>query len=76
LLRFVIEIALKIFVLGFVNVKVKQSNPITGLDRARGFQEVEVPRFQYIRHMKAFSPTHRPPLPLRKYLWNSILGRV
>ena len=30
----------------------KQSNPITGLDRPRGFQEVEAPRFQDSRHMK------------------------
>ena len=29
-----------------------KSNPITGLDRPRGFQEVEAPRFQYSRHMK------------------------
>ena len=27
-------------------------NPITGLDRPSGFQEVEAPRFQDIRHMK------------------------
>jgi len=33
-----------------VKVKVKQS--ITGLDRPRGFQEVEAPRFQDKRHMK------------------------
>ena len=26
--------------------KAKQSNPITDLERPRGFQEVEVPRFQ------------------------------
>ena len=29
-----------------------KSNPITGLDRPRGFQEVEAPRFQDSRHMK------------------------
>jgi hypothetical protein len=29
-----------------------KSNPITGLDRLRGFQEVEAPRFKDIRHMK------------------------
>ena len=29
-----------------------KSNPITGLDRPRGFQEVEAPRFQDIQHMK------------------------
>ena len=34
------------------NTLVKQSNPITGLDRPRGFQEVEAPRFQDNRHMK------------------------
>jgi hypothetical protein len=28
----------------------RKSNPITGLDRPWGFQEVEVPRFQDIRH--------------------------
>ena len=31
--------------------KVKASNPITGLDRPWGFQEVEAPRFQDNRHM-------------------------
>jgi hypothetical protein len=30
----------------------RQRNPITGLDRPRVFQEVEVPRFHDIRHMK------------------------
>jgi len=29
-----------------------KSNPITGLDRPRGFQEVEASRFQDNRHMK------------------------
>jgi len=29
-----------------------KSNPITGLDRPKGFQDVEVPRFQDNRHMK------------------------
>ena len=45
---------------------------MTGLDRPRGFQEVEAPRFQDNRHMKVVrfvSPTHRPPLPPRKYPW-------
>ena len=32
--------------------KKQKSNPITGLDRPRGFQEVEAPRFQDSRHMK------------------------
>jgi hypothetical protein len=30
-----------------------KSNPITGLDRPLGFDEVEAPRFPYNRHMKA-----------------------
>jgi len=32
---------------------MRQSNPITGLDGPRGFQEAETPRFQDNRHMKA-----------------------
>ena len=32
--------------------KKKQSNPITGLRRPWGFQEVEAPRFQDKRHMQ------------------------
>jgi hypothetical protein len=32
-----------------------KSNPITGLDRPIGFQEVEAPRFQDSRHMKVVS---------------------
>ena len=35
-----------------VRVYISKSNPITGLNRPRGFQEVEVPRFQDNRHMK------------------------
>ena len=31
---------------------VERSNPITDLDRPRGLQEVEAPRFQSNRHMK------------------------
>jgi hypothetical protein len=34
---------------------VKQSNPITGLDRPIGFQEFEAPRLQDNRHMKVVS---------------------
>jgi hypothetical protein len=41
---------------------VKSSNPITGLDRPLGLQEVEV-----------VSPTHRLPLPPRKDSWYSFL---
>ena len=33
-------------------ISKRQSNPITGLDRPWGFQEVEAPRFQDSRHMK------------------------
>jgi hypothetical protein len=32
-----------------------KSNPITGLDRPLGFQEVEAPKFQENRHMKVAS---------------------
>jgi hypothetical protein len=32
--------------------KAEQSNPITGLDRPRGFQEVEAHRFQHNRQLK------------------------
>ena len=44
---------------------VKQSNPITGLDRPRGFQGVKVPRFVTTAQDggKVVSLTHRPPLP-------------
>ena len=33
-------------------ISKRYSNPITGLDRPWGFQEVETPRFQDNRHMK------------------------
>jgi hypothetical protein len=36
-------------------VKVRQSKHITGLDRPIGFQEVEAPRFQEIRHIRMVS---------------------
>ena len=36
----------------FPGFKYKKSNPITGLDRPRGFQEDEAPRVQDNRHMK------------------------
>jgi hypothetical protein len=35
-----------------MDVGKKQSNPITGLDRPRWFQEVEALKFQDNRHMK------------------------
>jgi len=42
----------------------------TGL---RGSQDVEAPRFEDSRHVKmvSFRPTHRPPLPHRRYSWYS-----
>jgi hypothetical protein len=54
----------------------KKNNPITGLDRPWVFQEFEAPIFQDSQHMKvvrSVSPTHRPPLPPRKYSWYSFL---
>jgi len=41
----------------------RYSNPITGLDRPRGFQEVEAPRFQDNQHMMVVRLPARPPLP-------------
>ena len=44
-----------LFDIKYIKIKGKgkvYSNPITGLDRPRGFQEVEAPRFQDNRHMK------------------------
>ena len=35
-----------------IHKRTGKSNPITGLNRPRGFQEVEVHRFQDNRHMK------------------------
>jgi len=45
------------------------SNPITGLDRPRGFQEVKAPRFQDNRHMKVvrLSPYELAAFTPRKY---------
>ena len=43
-----------------------KSNPVTGLDRPRGFQEDEAPRIsRQSAHegVKVVSPTHRPHLP-------------
>ena len=36
----------------FHPVYIKEINPITGMDRLSGFQEVEAPRFQDSHHMK------------------------
>jgi len=54
-------------------VQVKQS--ITGLDKPRGFQEVEAPRFQDNRHMKVvrLSALRTGLLYPRKYSWYSFL---
>jgi hypothetical protein len=51
--------------------KIKQS--LKGLDRAWGFQEVEI--FRQLAHEsgKFVSPMHRPPLPARKCSWYSFL---
>jgi hypothetical protein len=53
-----------------------QINPITGLDRPWGFQEVEAPRFQDNRHIKVvrLSALRTGRLyPPRKYSWYSFM---
>jgi hypothetical protein len=50
----------------YLHQVTKTSNPITGLDRPWGFQEVKAPRFlRQSAHEggKVVSSTHRPPLP-------------
>jgi len=42
-----------------------ENNPIIGLDRPWGLQEVEAPRQSAHEGRKNISPTHRPPLPPR-----------
>jgi hypothetical protein len=54
----------------------ERSDRITGLDSALGFQEVEAPRIsRQSSHegCNVVSPTHRPPLPPRRYSWYSFL---
>jgi hypothetical protein len=54
----------------------KLSYPCTGLDRPIGLQEVDAPRISWkLAHEggKVVSPTHRPPLPPRRYLLYSFL---
>jgi hypothetical protein len=54
----------------------KQSNPITGLDRPIGFQDVEAPRFKDNRHMKVVRLSARRTGRLytpRNYSWYSFL---
>ena len=46
-------------------------NPITGLDRPRGFQETEAPRFHDNWHVKV--PYTPPAFTPRKYSWYSFL---
>jgi hypothetical protein len=51
-------------------------HPCTGLDKPLGFQEFESTRIstQSAHEVgKVVSPTHRPPLPPRKYSWYSFL---
>jgi len=54
------------------------SNPITGLDRPWGFQEVEAPRFQYNRHLKVvrLSAIRVGRLYPKKYSWYSFRERL
>jgi hypothetical protein len=56
-------------------VKARESNPIIGLDRPLGFQEVEALSSRQSAHEcgKVVSPTHWPPLPPRKSYWYSFL---
>ena len=49
------------------------SNLITGRERPRGFQEVELPRFQDNRHMKVVRLSRTGRLYPRKYSWYSFL---
>jgi hypothetical protein len=49
---------------------------VTGLDRSLGLQEVQTRRIsRQSAHAggKVVSPTHRPPLPPRKFSWYSFL---
>jgi hypothetical protein len=53
------------------SIHVSKSNPITGLDRPRRFQDVEAPRFQDNQHMKvvrlsALHPGNLYPPPPQK----------
>jgi hypothetical protein len=42
--------------------------PCTGLDRTRGFQEAEAPRFHDSQHMKIVSPMHSHLYPQELFL--------
>ena len=50
--------------------------PVQAYYRPLGFQEVEAPRFLVSRYMKVVSPTHRLPLPSRKFSRYSFLLEV
>ena len=60
-------------------ISYRYSSPIAGLERPRGFQEIEAPRFQDSRHTQVVRlsalRTGRlpPPPPPRKYSWYSFL---
>jgi len=58
----------------FVHGK-RERNPIAGLDRPIGFQEVEDPKFQENQHMKVerLSALRTGRLYPRKYSWYSFL---
>jgi hypothetical protein len=56
------------------NVKVG-AVPFTGLERPRGFQDA-ISRHSTHEAGKVVRPTHRPPLPPRKYSWHSFLRRL
>jgi len=68
---------LSLGVKGFLpNRKLKRSSsPITGLDRPRSFQKVEVPRFQDNWHMNVvrLSALRTGRLYSNKYSWYSFL---
>ena len=51
---------------------------MTGLDRHRGFQEAEAPRFQDNRHMKVvrLSALRTGRLYPKKYSWYSFLSEA
>jgi len=49
---------------------------MTGLDKPLGIQEVKVHRISRQPAYdggKVVSPTYRPPLPLRRFLWYSFM---
>ena len=60
----------------FSTTALHKSNPVTGLDRSWGFQEVEATRFQDSPHMKVVrlsAPRAGRLYPPRKHSWYSFL---